>query len=447
MTYTNTHLALQGILIWILLSKKSKEYYKEHRWEFLLINLFAILPDIDLLFGLHRSYTHSLILPLAILLCCLMVGKIGGEFSKISEKGLRIIRFIKLACYMYILHIILDIGWGPVMFFWPLDANYYDLSVFLRLENVKWLFLPMTFIGLIPSWKVYTYSEGLNRFFINLSQDDRQSIYGQYLDFNIEYFIFHVIIFIAWIIVILLPVFKRKRQKERSNFTTNLVKGFKQITRETTLVGVLILTLGLILGPSIGRSYSVSHVVNVDYVASNTLFDPTLGVIIDRGVYENTTLSYKCKTGLVDYNASVMFVEEEPFNDFFNSFSNISSEYQAGNISYTELIVLYSVLVDDVKNTSNEVYQLIGDQNQLGLDFFYNSSSVESKLHFLALIDEWNWTESYVYRSTLTISHTLDRRIAQIEGAVLVSLACVIILLDQSFSVLRIRKKTEKKIS
>jgi len=303
----------------------------------------------------------------------------------------------------------------------------------------------MTFIGLIPSWKVYTYSEGLNRFFINLSQEERQSIYGQYLDFKIEYFIFHVVIFIAWIIVILLPVFKRKRQKEKSNFTTNLIKGFKQITRETTLVGVLILALGLILGPSIGRSYTVSHVVNVDYVASNTLFDPTLGVIVDRGVYENSTLSYKCKTGLVDYNASVMFVENETFYDFFNSFSNISSEYQAGNISYTELIVSYSVLVDDVKNASNEVYQLIGEQNQLGLDFYYNSSSEKSTLYFLALIDEWNWTESYVYRCTLTISHTLDRSIAQIEGAVLVSLACVIILLDQSFSVLRIRKKQKNK--
>ncbi len=444
MTYTNTHLALQGILLWILLSKKSKEYYKEHRWEFLLINLFAILPDIDLLFGLHRSYTHSLILPLAVLLCCLMVGKIGGGLSKISEKGLRIIRFIKLACYMYLLHIVLDIGWGPVMFFWPLDTNYYDLSVFLRLENAKWLFLPMSFVGLIPSWKVYTYSEGHSQFFINLSQEDRQSIYGQYLDFKIEYFIFHVVILIAWIIVILLPAFKRKRQKEKSNFTTYLVKGFKQITREATLVGVLILALGLILGPSIGRSYNVSHVVNIDYVASNTLFDPTLGVIVDRGVYENTTLSYKSKTGLVDYNASVMFVEKETFYYFFNSFSNISSEYQAGNISYTELIVSYSVLVDGVKNASDEVYQLIGEQNQIGLNFTYDSSSEESTLYFLALIAEWNWTESYVYRCTLTISHTLDRRIAQIEGAVLVSLACAIIILDQSFSVLRMRKKTEE---
>jgi len=63
MTYTPTHLAVQGLIVWLLLSKNNKAYYKEHRWEFIIINLVAIFPDIDLLFGYHRTYTHSLIIP------------------------------------------------------------------------------------------------------------------------------------------------------------------------------------------------------------------------------------------------------------------------------------------------------------------------------------------------------------------------------------------------
>ncbi|MHA1198120.1 MAG: metal-dependent hydrolase, partial [Candidatus Heimdallarchaeaceae archaeon] len=178
MTYTPTHLALQSLIVWLLLSKKNKSYYKEHRWEFIIISLFAMFPDIDLFFGTHRSYTHSLIIPTFVILSMLVIEKVHKDASPLESPTRRMIRFVKLAALMWLIHIFLDLSWGPLLLFWPVDPNLYDLSIYLRFENASWLFFPLTFVGIIPNWTIYSQTEGQNIYFINLSQEQRQAIYG-----------------------------------------------------------------------------------------------------------------------------------------------------------------------------------------------------------------------------------------------------------------------------
>ncbi|MFW9852010.1 MAG: metal-dependent hydrolase, partial [Candidatus Thorarchaeota archaeon] len=186
MTYTTTHLALQGLTLWLLLSKKDKVYYKEHRWEFILINLFATLPDLDIFFGYHRSYTHSIIIPTFILLCFMIIGRFNKDEGPIETTGQKTIRFIKLASIMWILHIILDLSWGALLLFWPLDSNFYDLTIYLRFSNQPWLFFPLSLVGIIPDWTIYSPTEGQGIFITNLSQQERETLYGEFIDLYIE---------------------------------------------------------------------------------------------------------------------------------------------------------------------------------------------------------------------------------------------------------------------
>ena len=125
----------------------------------------------------------------------------------------KMIRFVKLSALMWIIHIFLDLSWGPLLLFWPVDPNLYDLSVYLRFENSPWLFFPLTFAGIIPEWTIYSQSEGQNIYFINMTQEQRQAIYGDYINLYIAQFTLHVIVFVVWFVAIVLPAFRRKKKK------------------------------------------------------------------------------------------------------------------------------------------------------------------------------------------------------------------------------------------
>jgi hypothetical protein len=116
-----------------------------------------MLPDLDLLIGLHSGPTHglgsALIIGLAVLACGLTrdgaraLSRLSGEGSPTSLEAGGAFRFGAAAALAYATHPLLDwmgtdttppIG---VMLFWPFDSGYYqsDLYVFMAISRRPWL--------------------------------------------------------------------------------------------------------------------------------------------------------------------------------------------------------------------------------------------------------------------------------------------------------------------
>ena len=451
MTYTTTHFALQGLAVWFLLSKKDRAYYKKHRWEFILINLFAAFPDLDIFFGYHRSYTHSIILPTFFLLCFMIIGRFNKDEGPIETPGQKIVRFFKLASIMWILHIILDLSWGALLLFWPLDPNLYDLSIYLRFSNQPWLFFPLTLIGIIPDWTIYSPTEGQRIFISNLSQQEREALYGEFIDLYIEQIFVHILLVLVWIAIILIPALKRKKkseEKEVKKVKITISKIWKRTKRSFSLFAYFIIILGIFLGPSIGRTRLITYEVSSDYISTLTYFDPTLGISFINKPDAQTEVFFQCETGTVPYNSSIVLTNNATFSNFFTSFDNLTLNYYDGNITFSQLVTEYDDQVAKMKLSNLYMKRLIGNQNSDGFTFQINETQTEIDLYLITLVDEWNTTQSFFYEATIEIKYLIERKQAQIEGYILVGLGIVIILVDQLLiakSDNRILKKIQKK--
>ncbi len=444
MVNTLTHFSLEGLVVWLLLSKKNKSYYREHRWEFIIINLFAVFSDLDILFGYHRTRTHSLIIPTFVLLSMIIAGKFTNEIDNPESPSKRLTRFLKLASIMWILHIFLDLSWGPIQLFWPIDTNLYDLTVTLRFENKPWLFFPLSFIGLIPNWTVYSATEGQRIFLTNLSQQEREAIYGQYFNYAIEQITLHILIFIVWIVIILLPIFVRKNktkaEKKERKFHQYWKIFWNRLKRQLTLLGLFIIFLGLLLGPSIGKQRLITYEIDAEYRNSLTLFDPTLGIALTHKPMTTTELIYESQIGIVTYSTSVMLTPNDTFVEFFENFDNLTLNYYDGNITYNQLISEYINEVDKVKARSYYHTKLVGNENSAGLTITLNETETEISIYFISVIDEWNTSESFNYDVSCTLNYLIDRKQAQIEGGILDGFGLLLIVADQLLFT-RIRKK------
>ena len=434
MTYTPTHLSLQSIIVWLLLSKKNKTYYKEHRWEYILISLFAMFPDIDLLFGAHRTYTHSLIIPSFIMLSMIVIELVHKDVSLIESPTRKMVRFVKLATLMWIMHIFLDLSWGPLLLFWPIDPNLYDLSIYLRFENSSWLFFPLTLVGIIPDWKIYSQTEGQNIYFINMTQEQRQAIYGNYINLYIAQFTMHVLLFIVWFIVIVIPAFKRKNKREKTSQkrVVSITKTiWIRLKRHLTLLGLFMIFTGLLLGPAIGSEKEMNYTLTSRYRDTQTIFDPTLGVKIENRGSANTTVKFSSTINLIKYNVSVMLSDNTTFITFFENFDNLTKVYYAGNITYSQLLSSYFDLVNEAKTGSYFEQRLIHDEVINGTTIVLNATEETTSFYLITLVDEWNVTDSYIYDAKIVISYTINRSTAQIEGGILDGIGLTMIVIDQ----------------
>ena len=447
MTYTPTHLTLQGIAVWLLLSKKNKAYYEKHRWEFLLINIVAILPDIDIFFGYHRSYTHSLILPTFFLLSLIIIDQFNKEPTSELSKGKKTLRFLKLSSLMWILHIFLDLSWGPLLLFWPLNSNFYDLSIYLRFENQPWLFFPLTFLGLIPDWQIYSMSEGERLFFINLSQQEREAIFGQNLDIYLEQFTLHLLIFLVWFMLILLPAFKKQKTEKRKEVSETIKKlekfflnFYNRLKKQLTLLGLFFIVLGLTLGPAIGSQKVMKYQLSSNYINTLTYFDPTLGVGFEQKAFVTTEITFQCETNYVDANFSLIVTNNDSFYNFFSAFDNLTQAYYQENITYSEMIESYKSSIEKVKQDTF-LYLHFSEKNASNGVQIQMETENNTNLYLITFIDEWNITESFYYPSTILIEYIYKRNQAQIEGVILDVIGLTLIFSDQLAETLQQKRK------
>jgi len=88
----------------------------------LFIALIGLLPDVDVIFKIHRWFTHSLIVVItfAIPLLIIIYLKIG-----------KVLKYFVYSLIIYSIHIILDVFTASTPIFWPLipESFYVEVSV------------------------------------------------------------------------------------------------------------------------------------------------------------------------------------------------------------------------------------------------------------------------------------------------------------------------------
>ena len=100
----------------------------------LSLSTIAVLPDLDLLFGMHRGMTHSVT-------AALLIGIVYGLFQRTDRFWVGTAAFLA-----YGSHLVFDwcgVDTGPpsgVMAFWPVSENYYQSSflIFHRVCRDYW---------------------------------------------------------------------------------------------------------------------------------------------------------------------------------------------------------------------------------------------------------------------------------------------------------------------
>jgi membrane-bound metal-dependent hydrolase YbcI (DUF457 family) len=110
--------------------------------------LLAMAPDLDLLFGVHRTITHSLV---AIVFVALIAGAMAAGAAR------PVVRVALMCAAAFGTHILLDwLGADPVMprgiqLFWPFSHRFYisDWDLFFRIERRQFLSVQTMFTNAV----------------------------------------------------------------------------------------------------------------------------------------------------------------------------------------------------------------------------------------------------------------------------------------------------------
>jgi len=92
----------------------------------LMLAPVAIIPDLDVLLVAHRVYLHTIFIPTAAVIICLLLYELKrGELLNFSPPTQEMF----LATTYYCSHILLDLFTGVVAIFWPITSLGYGLNV------------------------------------------------------------------------------------------------------------------------------------------------------------------------------------------------------------------------------------------------------------------------------------------------------------------------------
>lgn len=86
----------------------------------LVFSLVALLPDIDALFGVHRWFTHSIVVQLVA---------ISVSIAVIAKLKPRYLQQTTVFAIALLLHIILDLSTASTPILWPIDTRSYQIKI------------------------------------------------------------------------------------------------------------------------------------------------------------------------------------------------------------------------------------------------------------------------------------------------------------------------------
>lgn len=272
MTWFTTHLALEGLVGWVLLGRGLRDRFTsttQTKLLFLGAHMAAIAPDLDYLLGFvgirqHRGPTHSLLIPLLIVLLAFLAWtyvRHSGKEEGTSPIWSLLPQALVLAAFFYGFHLILDFdsGEGGMMLFWPLDDRLYTVKAFVIFDAFPLLLLPWTPLGFDLRVDQSTI-QGLYSYLLNWSPQDFQQNFGTTkFAYPTTGAVLHGTILLAWLHFVLRVVLPPLPQNRVNGWFQPLKKVgrrlqayWQQVPKLALGAGVIVLLGGFALGPMVG---------------------------------------------------------------------------------------------------------------------------------------------------------------------------------------------------
>jgi hypothetical protein len=393
-----THLGLEGLLLWSFMPRSEKTMFENNKKLFWLILAFSLLPDIDIFFGNHRGLSHSLIIPLILVIIGIIFHIQYLYRNKRTEEQENHVNQAKKAflgrCSLYagllwIIHILLDLEY-PLAIFYPLSDRLYQMNFFYLLDLLPWLFFPVMIVGFELRVTSISYLKGLTTYFLNIPPSDRPGIFGsQVIAINIEDLFIHTLIFVIFIVKVAKPMLPRISHQNYQRFR-------QKLTFDGYILGagLALLLVGFIMGPLIGIQTVDTQSIDSTFKISPTVFSPTVALSTEPTNYlfqPNTiatiTGTLTLQTIINDFKHVLLISEQKDYSKFVTGLSALYSSTPPNNsenlINFREN---YTLLLNELNSTA--IAMNLTNQYEKTI----STQIVSSSVILIGILENWNDT-------------------------------------------------------
>lgn len=407
MTLMPTHLTLEAILFWTFIPASEKERFQQKKLFFWIVIAFTIFPDLDIFIGIHRGIFHSIIVPMVLVILGSMiyynykyVSHPSSDKQKIEDDKRSFIgRCILYAGILWLIHILLDFE-TPLAIFYPLSDRLYQFNFEILLDIMPWFIFPATIVGIGFEISNVSYLRGLTTYFVNLPPAIREEIFGHKpIAFSIDDFFVHMILFVIFLMYVARPMVPTVNLSRLSEWREKIrfdgfILGF----------GVILLVIGLVIGPMIGTHTIDSDSIRSSFQVSSTVFSPTIAIKFETTNYllqPNTVFSLegKLKTSSDDdpFDQILLVTTQENYSTFSKDVSKLFKQYPfntSDNILAFE--TNYSTLLNNLIIYPLAMNLTHADETSLHTQLSSGSFTI------VGVIERWNFTQ------VLNGSHLLE---------------------------------------
>lgn len=416
MTLMPTHLSLVAILFWTFTPASEKERFHQKKLFFWVIIAFTFIPDLDILIGIHRGIFHSIIVPMIMVILGSVIyynyqymSHPSSDEKKIEADTRSFIgRCVLYAGIFWLIHILLDLEY-PLAIFYPLSDRLYQFNFKILFDVMPWFILPATIAGIGFEISGVSYLRGLTTYFINLPPTIREEIYGHKpITFSIDDFFVHVFLFVIFLMYVARPMAptvnlpRLSEWRERIRFDGPIL-GF----------GVILLVVGLVIGPMIGTHTIDSDSIRSSFQISSTVFSPTIAIKFETTNYllqPNTVFSLEgtLRTTSDDdpFDQILLLTTQKNYSTFSSDVSKLFKQYPfntSDNILAFE--TNYRILLNDL--ITYPLAMNLTNLNETSLHTQMSSGSFT----IVGVIERWNFTQ------ILNGSHLLENTRLEVKIA------------------------------
>ena len=398
MTLFPTHLSLEGLLLWSFLPRSEKAKFEKNKALFWLVLAFSILPDIDIFLGNHRGFSHSLIIPLILVIIGMFFyiqyrylnnGPKKQEELEIQAKKAFWGRCTLYAGLLWIIHILLDLEY-PLAIFYPLSDRLYQVNFFYLLDLLPWLFFPVMIVGFEFRVTGVSYLKGLTTYFLNIPASERPGIFGsQVIAISVEDLVLHTLIFVIFIVKVVKPMAPRVS-----------ISNYQRLRRKLTFdgyvlgAGLTLILVGSIMGPLIGIQTVDAQSIDSTFKISPSVFSPTVALSSEPTNYlfqSNTiaTITGKLTLQTIDTDFEhVLLVSKQ--KDYSKFVTDLSALYSSTPPNISENLISfrenYSLLRNELYSTA--IAMDLSNQYEKTI----NTKIISSPAILIGILEKWNDT-------------------------------------------------------
>ncbi|MCY3413646.1 MAG: metal-dependent hydrolase [Candidatus Heimdallarchaeota archaeon] len=406
MTWTTTHVGISNIVLYFLLPKQKRELLKSNPVSFFLVSLGSLIPDMDLFFGGHRYATHSLFVPLILLLIVQIVPIKSTDLSF----------YLKYFGFAWFTHMFFDMTFGPMALLWPIDDRFYDINMGILINLEGNSLLPMTiagfFLKVIPSDP----NTGTEIYFVNWSVEQRLAYFGtDQLEWGISDFIVHAVIFFWYFFFILIPAIAELHDR----YLLNKFDGFSRLKQSVTKIYhkrtdwllvftvILLMYFSIYAGPLQDKQWiETDESTESFWILSETskLIGMKTYTVAEQSRLEINASMYQSTT---EYDFFVMQIEKNQAESIMGHISNLTQSFDNKEINQSSFILSYTTYMASVAQS------IVHFDNETAVAWKFSGTTDISILFGLA-----NWTENTSFMKSLHLSAIwyVDRTSAYIRG-------------------------------